>query len=60
MPGVAEYENQGGFLVPKLPTPDMCAGGGGGGAGGGFSAGGVLTALGAVAGVATIGYFLLK
>jgi hypothetical protein len=28
--GVAEYENQGGMLVPKLPTPDMCAGGGGG------------------------------
>jgi hypothetical protein len=54
VPGVAEYEQQGNQLIPKLPTPDMCAGGGG------ISAGGLLTVLGAAAGVATIGYFLLK
>lgn len=30
MPGVAEYVEQGGLLVPKLPTPDMCSGGAGG------------------------------
>ena len=57
MPGVAEYEQIGNQLIPKLPTPDMCAGGGGGG---GISAGGLLTAAAAAAGVATIGYFLLK
>jgi len=52
VPGVAEYENQGGMLVPKKPTPDMCPGGSG--------AFPVLPVVGGVAVVGLVAFLLLR
>ena len=60
MTGVAEYEQQGNMLVPKPPTPDMCAGGGGAGAGGGGGFPVVPVAVGALAVAGLVAYFALR
>lgn len=57
MPGVAEYENVGGILRPRPPTPDMCAGFASAAAGGN----GIPTGVAVVGGLgaAALLYFLL-
>ena len=56
---VAEYEQQGNFLVPKPPTGTDCAGGGGGAVARGGLATGLLT-VGGLAAVGAIAYFALR
>lgn len=57
MPGVAEYQNIGGQLIPKLPTPDMC---GAGPVPAGAGAGATILAVAVLAGIGVGGYFLLR
>lgn len=56
VPGVAEYQEIGGQLIPKLPTADMCAGGGMASGAGGFP----LLPIVGLAAAGAVAYFFLR